>query len=632
MKKICSIKINNASFFDDNFSIEFSDKLNCIMGGRGTGKSTLLNFMQSSLAENSEETSTVSNILKANLQNGTINLIIQDDDGKKYEIIKTFGDEPQCYTLPNKRNISFDSLTGIFDCDIYPALSIEEIGKNSRDRLNLIDKKIRPEIQKFKSEIKSIQLSLKQNSSSIRTENSRIVQIKENLLNFKTVEDDLKRHKDEKPPEIKQQEQEEFEKADLNEKIRNSEKLFCDRIIKKFNETKSELKEIHDDISSFLLVYSKNEQFINSECIAKIRNETESILSSISKNLSANIHQINSATLIINKSIDDLKLKHQQQQNEFVVLKQRFDKYKEYINKYNLLSKKVAEKNILLKEIEELENKRKKIKSQRIALINSLNEKKKMLYSKRKEVVDELNLELDGSVKITLTFGGIIDEYENKLRNALRGSNLRYNAIIPYIVQSLTPDKFAFVIHDKDFDTLKNVAQIDEERSKAIIEALYESEEIYEIEGLYNEDLPDFFLKVDSKNDKNRKTKENYKKSDELSTGQRCTTVLPIIFAVSNNPLLIDQPEDNLDNKYITDSIHRIIREQKEKRQLIFITHNPNIPVLSDSEYNIFLNYDEKKSRIDDEGSIKDVKDSILNLLEGGKEAFEIRKDLYGND
>ena len=123
---------------------------------------------------------------------------------------------------------------------------------------------------------------------------------------------------------------------------------------------------------------------------------------------------------------------------------------------------------------------------------------------------------------------------------------------------------------------------------------------------------------------------DDYRKTDELSMGQRCTTVLPIIFAVSNNPLIIDQPEDNLDNKYITNTIHEIIRKQKEKRQLIFITHNPNIPVLSDAETNIFLFYENRKSKIDGIGNIDEVKDKIVNLLEGGEEAFKKRIEIYG--
>jgi ABC-type lipoprotein export system ATPase subunit len=631
MIRIKSLSVKGSSFFEDNFSLTFSEKLNCLMGGRGTGKSTLLYFIQAALNSDAEEDSNVSNILKANLLNGTIHLLVEDNEGKSYEIVKTFGDEPQVNTLPGKRNVSLESLADVFESDIYPALKIERIGLSSKDRLDLIDKKIRAEVNKSKSEIKKMRISLKQNAVSIRSENARVSQIKEQLLNFKTVEDDLKRQKEEKPDDIEQKEHEEFERADGNEKIRNSEKRYAAKVLEKLNETKDSLQEVNEEIQSFLII-SDAKSFINKAIIDKIKSELEESLNKILKDNSANINLMSQRISKVEKFSVELKNVHQTQQSEFVKLKQKFDKHKEYINKYNQLSKKVEEKKILETEIGTLDGKRQKIKGQRVTLIKQLNEKKKELFTLRKNIVDELNSELEGSIKITLTFGGITDDYETHLRNALKGSNLRYNAIIPYIVQNLSPDKFAATIHERDFETLKNVAQIDEERSNTIIDALHESEEIYEIESLYSEDLPEFFLKVDAKGIKDKIAKEHYKKSDELSTGQRCTTVLPIVFAVSDNPLLIDQPEDNLDNKYITDAIHKIIREQKEKRQLIFITHNPNIPVLSDSEHNVFLNYDEKKSKIDVSGSIKNVKENILTLLEGGKEAFDIRKKLYGDN
>ncbi|RPH33022.1 MAG: hypothetical protein EHM93_06835 [Bacteroidales bacterium] len=632
MKRIKSLSVKGSSFFEENFSLSFSEKLNCLMGGRGTGKSTLLYFIQAALNNEAEEDSNVSNILKANLLNGTIQLLVEDNEGKSYEVVKTFGDEPQVNTLPGKRNISLESLEDIFECDIYPALKIERIGLSSKDRLDLIDKQIRAEVNTTKSEIKKLRIALKQNAVSIRSENARVAQIKEQLLNFKTVEEDLKRQKEEKPDDIKQKEQEEFEKADGNEKIRNSEKRYAAKVLEKLTETKDSLQDVNEEIQSFLTINSDAKSFINKEIIGKIKTELEESLNKILKENSANIKLITQSISKVEKISGELKNVHQTQQSEFVKLKQKFDKHKEYINKYNQLSKKVEEKQILEKEIGTLETKRQKVKTQRVTLVKQLNDKKRELFTLRKNIVNELNTELEGSIKITLTFGGITDEYETHLRNALKGSNLRYNAIIPYIVQNLSPDKFAATIHERDFETLKNVAQIDEERSNAIIDALHESEEIYEIESLYSEDLPEFFLKVDAKGSKDKKAKEHYKKSDELSTGQRCTTVLPIVFAVSDNPLLIDQPEDNLDNKYITDAIHKIIREQKEKRQLIFITHNPNIPVLSDSEHNVFLNYDEKKSKIDVSGSIKNVKENILTLLEGGKEAFDTRKKLYGDN
>src|SRR5674476_65575 len=119
MKRIKSLSVKGSSFFEDNFFLNFSEKLNCLMGGRGTGKSTLLYFIQAALSNEAEEDSNISNILKANLQNGTVKIIIEDDEGKSYEILKTFGDEPQVQTHLGKRNISLESLEDVFECDIY---------------------------------------------------------------------------------------------------------------------------------------------------------------------------------------------------------------------------------------------------------------------------------------------------------------------------------------------------------------------------------------------------------------------------------------------------------------------------------------------------------------------------------
>ncbi|MDZ4725850.1 MAG: hypothetical protein SH817_06825, partial [Leptospira sp.] len=305
--------------------------------------------------------------------------------------------------------------------------------------------------------------------------------------------------------------------------------------------------------------------------------------------------------------------------------------HKTYYEKLNLLSKKVAERKIKNQEINDLSEKREKLKEKRLTLIKELNNFKKNLFDLRLEKIAELNNKFEGQVKITLTPGGITEEFESKLKNALKGNNIRYNTIVPQIIQNLTPDRFASIIHENNANKLSTLCSIDIEKSQMVIEVLQETELIYEIESIYCPDQPDFHLRVEQNIVKDAPgSKFKYKKSDELSTGQRCTTVLPIIFAISNNPLIIDQPEDNLDNKYISDTIHKIINEQKQTRQLIFITHNANIPVLSNSEQNIFLQYENQKSSVSHQGNVDFVKSEILNLLEGGADAFKKRKSLYG--
>ena len=118
-----------------------------------------------------------------------------------------------------------------------------------------------------------------------------------------------------------------------------------------------------------------------------------------------------------------------------------------------------------------------------------------------------------------------------------------------------------------------------------------------------------------------------------LSPGQRCSALIPIILLESNSPLIIDQPEDNLDNKLVFSLVVDIIRGLKERRQIIVATHNPNIPVSGDAEQIIVFDapFKEKCEEIIS-GSIdcEDIVEQVKAIMEGSEEAFRIRAEKYG--
>lgn len=125
---------------------------------------------------------------------------------------------------------------------------------------------------------------------------------------------------------------------------------------------------------------------------------------------------------------------------------------------------------------------------------------------------------------------------------------------------------------------------------------------------------------------------------DQLSTGQKATAVLLLLLLESDGPLIVDQPEDDLDNRFITDGVVPKMREEKRRRQFLFSTHNANIPVLGDAELIVGLSTsgdaDEVHGRVQTKymGSIDSSPVRILveELLEGGKVAFETRRLKYG--
>lgn len=125
---------------------------------------------------------------------------------------------------------------------------------------------------------------------------------------------------------------------------------------------------------------------------------------------------------------------------------------------------------------------------------------------------------------------------------------------------------------------------------------------------------------------------------DALSTGQKATSVLLLLLLESEAPLVVDQPEDDLDNRFITEGVVPIMRDEKRRRQFVFSTHNANIPVLGDAELILGLAASgegkEGHARVSTEhmGSIdsKPVRELVEEILEGGKDAFEMRRSKYG--
>ncbi|QQE12324.1 hypothetical protein JD969_02285 [Planctomycetota bacterium] len=117
-----------------------------------------------------------------------------------------------------------------------------------------------------------------------------------------------------------------------------------------------------------------------------------------------------------------------------------------------------------------------------------------------------------------------------------------------------------------------------------------------------------------------------------MSPGQKCSAMLPIIIMLSNSPLILDQPEDNLDNRLLRQIIVNTLSAIKLKRQIIIATHNPNIPVLGDSEQiHILRSTNNKSTTIDTSGDLdsRNVIKHITDLMEGGREAFQFRQTIY---
>ncbi len=125
-----------------------------------------------------------------------------------------------------------------------------------------------------------------------------------------------------------------------------------------------------------------------------------------------------------------------------------------------------------------------------------------------------------------------------------------------------------------------------------------------------------------------------YQTMDRLSTGQQCTAVLHLLLLDNRDPLIVDQPEDNLDNAFIAERIVSELRNAKLGRQFIFATHNANIPVFGDAEWIGVLQSKDRQATMPEEFQgavdVPEIRAQAASILEGGREAFIQRSEKYG--
>tara|TARA_R110002072_G_scaffold288061_2_gene454089 strand:- start:5244 stop:8309 length:3066 start_codon:yes stop_codon:yes gene_type:complete len=155
------------------------------------------------------------------------------------------------------------------------------------------------------------------------------------------------------------------------------------------------------------------------------------------------------------------------------------------------------------------------------------------------------------------------------------------------------------------------------------------AQQVKDLQGLYDYLFSLSFLGY------NYQLKQGDKELEQLSPGERGALLLVFYLLLDKNdiPLIIDQPEDNLDNHSVATVLVPFIRAAKQKRQIIMVTHNPNLAVVSDAEQVIYVNLDKENSYTFStlSGSIENraINQKIVEVLEGAMPAFNTRKRKY---
>jgi hypothetical protein len=680
-KIIKSITISNSNkWFEDNKPISLNEGLVSIIGGKGTGKTAILDLIAYAAGSykcyEEDEMKSKSFLKKAFKELKGANIKLEWDDGAPDEIIISDKLEeavkegkvrylPQDFTdqlcseigkgelekqienvifqkIPSENRANFTDFKSYKDTQLKVIndkknrvseqiaeinLKIHEHNKliRSKDKIKEEIKKVDSEIERFHNEMEKISDLLKDSkdqkeilnklNSSIdkRSELEKIISgLNTKLLKIEEIENEIDR-------------------------FREYSEAFIKRLKNDFREieiTQTEIEKIK------LVLYPENLKQILDDRKKEIREEIKKQKTNLDK---------------INKDIKELS-------DKITVEKSKQDKIKEINKSLSDLKKKKDSLNNDIEKIKEAEktltellDSRRNLFANYFELIFEEKERLKEIYSPLRNILEESGEEneklFDFTVKFNFDINAMADE-GHKLID-LRAEGRFRQSRAEMLRMELEKLRFTLNLDEQ---------KISEEDKESIEKFLEEVRKLFgkDEKEIISQLKKERYTKMDFDNwlfstkyySMSYSIKFNGIELNNLSPGLKGVALLILFLELDRDdkrPILIDQPEENLDNRSVYITLMRYFRESKKRRQIIIVTHNPNLVVNADSEQVIVANFDkglEKQiSRIsyvsgslentfkNDSVNIilekKGIREHVCEILEGGEEAFKKREDKY---
>jgi ABC-type lipoprotein export system ATPase subunit len=620
--RILSIEV--AGGFLDGARLEFSDGLNCIIGGRGTGKTTVIEFIRYILgvmpdpADGRPRVKAIESHVRGNLGSGTIHLEVETKYGARYRAERPWGDEIQVIDADgNPAPVSLDRDL-VFKADIYSQNEIEEIATNPRFQLSLIDKFAEEAIRAAAADIQKAKRAIEQNAVDIRHLDQRIGEIQDVVPEIDIVAKRLQDMQAAEGPDA-----ELINVAHAHKALRTRETEAISDLRKLVGATAGQFKRFVDTVAENC-ARALGDGFgegPNRALFEELEGASREFVTAFSEAAPKIQGQCNEFAARIDDLARRLSNEHARQEQHYREIIARSTQEKERAAERTKLQQRHLSLTKARHELDGLIQKRKTLETSHRQLNTELSELRDHRFRLRKEVADRLCAALAPTIRVSVTQSGERSAYEALLKEMLKSSNIQYNRLVLRIIENVSPEELSRIVRKGDATRLAEDGGITEDQAMRIISHLQAGDQLGKLETVELEDELLIALKDGA----------DFKNSADLSTGQRCTVILPILLLESERPLLIDQPEDNLDNAFVYDAIVKSLREAKGDRQLIFVTHNPNIPVLGEAERVFVFASDGRRGAVSHVGTVDDVKGQIEHLLEGGKEAFVLRMHKYGH-
>ena len=607
--------------FLDGAQFDLADGLNCLIGPRGTGKTTVLEFIRYALNvfpedDGTDTRSRVVALVDGNLGGGRIRVTIQTKDGLEYVVSRTAGEEPMVLTPDGKpTHVSLRSAE-LFGVDIYSQNQIEGIADSPLSQLALLDGFDLSTVREIEAKIQRAIADLSANAHACIEAESALGGLKDEIATLPSVREKIKGL-----AVVTGENSQAINKAHVLKGLRDREKQAMSGAGEWLQQHLTYFQELLGQFSSQGQTYFAPDVLAGPN--AAVLKEALRGLLALGEELDAVFRQ--AATKVEEQlrrhsaAAEALSSAHAQQEIAFQAL---IEKHKEIQGQSAERAAWERKHNELLlkeKQYQQRSADLAKLKALRVELLRQLNDLRDRRFAARKAVADRINAVVSPQGRVRVEQYGNPAPYRALLEGALKNAGIRHLVVAERIAGRVSPGDLARAVAAGDAESLVARAEINRDQAGKVIGSLAGSPLLYQLETVELIDLPRIEL-LDG---------GVYKDSLTLSTGQKCTAILPILLMDNENPLLVDQPEDNLDNRFIYTTVVKRIREMKHRRQLVFVTHNPNIPVLGDAEKVFVLSSTGASASKAKEGTVDQCKDEVVMLLEGGEEAFRERKKRY---
>jgi len=606
--------------FLDESAIHFSEGLNVLIGGRGTGKSTVIESLRCALGLEpiGEEAKKVHDgIVRNVLRSGTkISLCVRSHspNARTYRIERTIPDPP---VVRNEAG----TVLNLTPTDVLPRIDmfgqheISEITKNPESLTALLERFVehddavlrrKQEVVREldRSRIEILQLQREQSDTRDR------------LAALPGLEETLKR----------------FREAGVEERLKDRSLLVREEQVMKTAGDRA--ASLRPSIEAVLSELPLDTAFLSGSAIGDlpgklILSEAAPVLERLS---SSSEEAIRSVGLAISSAEQEIKSIQQKWEARKAAANAEYEKTLRELQKSRLdgeefirLRRRIEELRPLQDQAATLERKTTECAERRRKLLAEWEDLKADEFRRLERAAKTVSRKLADLVRVRVVFAGNRDALFELLRNRVGG---RLSEAIEQLRGA--PDLSLRQLADKcreGSEALKNTLGISGPQAERLAKA--EPDVLMLLEELELASTTVLELNVSDTRDT-----PAWQALADLSTGQKATAVLLLLLLDSEIPLVVDQPEDDLDNRFITDGVVPRIRAAKRSRQFIFSSHNANIPVLADAELLVGLVATGDSGRIPVEylGSIDSriVRELAETTLEGGKAAFEMRRLKYG--